>query len=122
MASWQSAVSRILSFSSPSKAATSSSSSGSSGSSSAAGSDGSEPQQLVVAALAPQHGPLVSTSLQQLTRQYRLWTQEQLHMADKAGNVVVLYASAYGNTAALAQVRVNGGGGARGGGAVCVFV
>ncbi|KAF6262522.1 flavodoxin-like protein [Scenedesmus sp. NREL 46B-D3] len=58
-------------------------------------------------ALAPQHGPVIRTSLSRLVLEYRRWTQEQVAALSRS-NVVVLYASAYGNTAALAQAISRG--------------
>ncbi|KAK9827610.1 hypothetical protein WJX81_005946 [Elliptochloris bilobata] len=62
---------------------------------------------LVATALCPMHGPVVQRSLSELLRQYREWTQEQIAAAER-GVVAVLYASAYGNTAALAQAISRG--------------
>lgn len=67
----------------------------------AAGADGV--QHMEVSMIAPLHGPTVTSAVAQLLREYRGWINEQIKAADTA-NVVVLYASAYGNTAALAQV------------------
>ncbi len=54
---------------------------------------------------APAHGPLVRYSLIELTHAYQEWSQQQ-----KAQDVTValLYASAYGNTATLAQAIARG--------------
>ncbi len=70
------------------------------------GGSGSPPPEgpLEVSMLAPMHGPSVSVALAQLLREYRGWINEQIKASDTA-SVAVLYASAYGNTAALAQVR-----------------
>jgi len=46
------------------------------------------------------HGPLVRTSLIELTKSYAHWCQSQ---KEKEISVALLYASAYGNTAILAQ-------------------
>lgn len=62
---------------------------------------------LVTYALAPQHGPVVRTCLSQLFREYGAWAAAQVE-ALSASNVAVLYASAYGNTAALAQAISRG--------------
>jgi len=62
---------------------------------------------LQVSILAPMHGPAVGSSVAQLVREYRGWTTEQIKASDVA-NVTVLYASAYGNTAALAQAISRG--------------
>ncbi|MBF2099217.1 MAG: FprA family A-type flavoprotein, partial [Gloeomargaritaceae cyanobacterium C42_A2020_066] len=52
------------------------------------------------AVLAPGHGPLVRYGLRDLTRQYRQWSEDQLQ---QDLTVALFYASAYGNTATLAQ-------------------
>lgn len=46
----------------------------------------------------------VASSLSQLLQEYKGWVEQQLKASDLA-SVAVLYASAYGNTSALAQVR-----------------
>lgn len=65
----------------------------------------SEP--LRVLALAPMHGPVVKVALSQLLAEYRAWLEEQLRAAGEA-IILVMYASAYGNTAALAQAISHG--------------
>lgn len=54
---------------------------------------------------APNHGPLVRYSLIELTHDYQRWSQQQ-----KAQDlfVALIYASAYGNTATLAQAIAHG--------------
>ncbi|GFR44040.1 hypothetical protein Agub_g5200 [Astrephomene gubernaculifera] len=64
--------------------------------------------QLPVCQLLPLHGPLVSSSLAVLLLSYRNWIQQQLQAAASGGTAAVLYASAYGNTAALAQAISRG--------------
>ncbi|HEY9906848.1 MAG TPA: diflavin flavoprotein [Thermosynechococcaceae cyanobacterium] len=54
---------------------------------------------------APGHGPLVRYSLSRFTLDYRQWSQQQ---GTKDLNVVLLYASAYGNTTALANAIAAG--------------
>lgn len=54
---------------------------------------------------APGHGPIVRHSFSRLTLDYRLWLEEQ---QTQDLNVVLLYASAYGNTAAMAQAIAKG--------------
>lgn len=54
---------------------------------------------------APAHGPLVRYSLSRLTLDYRQWCAQQ-QSSDL--NVVLLYASAYGNTAIIAQAIAKG--------------
>lgn len=62
---------------------------------------------LVTAAICPLHGPIVRSSLTELLREYRVWTQAKLKQVEEA-TVAVIYASAYGNTAALAQAISQG--------------
>ncbi|KAL3160809.1 hypothetical protein ABBQ38_009218 [Trebouxia sp. C0009 RCD-2024] len=62
---------------------------------------------LTVNALCPSHGPVVQASLTELLRSYQKWTVEQIEHAKK-GSVAVLYASAYGNTAGMAQAISRG--------------
>lgn len=62
---------------------------------------------LLVSYLLPLHGPLVVGAVQELVRDYRAWTDEQVKAASTAC-VSVMYASAYGNTAALAQAISRG--------------
>lgn len=54
---------------------------------------------------APGHGPMVRYSLSRLTYDYREWSQQQ---QTKDLTVVLLYASAYGNTAAIGQAIAKG--------------
>lgn len=54
---------------------------------------------------APSHGPVVRYSLSRLTHDYRQWSQQQ---KDKDTTVALIYASAYGNTATLAQAIAKG--------------
>ncbi|KAG2453394.1 hypothetical protein HYH02_001618 [Chlamydomonas schloesseri] len=70
---------------------------------------GAEPgaEQLAVSELLPMHGPVVSSALTQLLVEYRRWVDEQLAAAATAC-ATVFYASAYGNTAALAQAISRG--------------
>lgn len=51
------------------------------------------------------HGPLVKYGLQDLTQAYRTWSQTQ---KEQELAVALLYASAYGNTATLAQAIARG--------------
>jgi flavorubredoxin/flavin reductase (DIM6/NTAB) family NADH-FMN oxidoreductase RutF len=60
---------------------------------------------LPVRMYATGHGPLVRYALQELTHDYREWTQQQTS-ADLT--VALIYASAYGNTATLAQAIARG--------------
>ncbi|MBW4521279.1 MAG: diflavin flavoprotein [Scytolyngbya sp. HA4215-MV1] len=54
---------------------------------------------------APGHGPLVRYSLSRLTHDYRTWCEQQSNQDFK---VALLYASAYGNTATIAQAIARG--------------
>jgi hypothetical protein len=54
---------------------------------------------------APNHGPLVKYGLQELTRNYQQWLEQQ---QNQSLNVALIYASAYGNTGTLAQAIARG--------------
>ncbi|MEO0826609.1 MAG: diflavin flavoprotein [Cyanobacteria bacterium J06639_16] len=54
---------------------------------------------------APNHGPLVAYGLTELRHAYQQWSQKQ---KEKEQSVVLIYASAYGNTATLAQAIARG--------------
>ena len=60
---------------------------------------------LPVKCLAPGHGPLVRYSLSRLQKDYRQWCQQQ---AQQTLRVALIYASAYGNTATLANAISQG--------------
>ena len=60
---------------------------------------------LSVKLYAPGHGPVVRYSLSRLGQDYRQWSQQQ---KDKDMSVALIYASAYGNTATLAQALAKG--------------
>ncbi|MBU6230665.1 MAG: diflavin flavoprotein [Cyanobacteria bacterium REEB459] len=55
--------------------------------------------------LAPGHGPVVQYSARELFSSYRQWSQAQ---RTKEVSVALIYASAYGNTATLAQALARG--------------
>ena len=57
-------------------------------------------EPLPLKALAPGHGPLVRYSLSRFQQDYRQWCQQQ---AQRSLRVALLYASAYGNTARMAD-------------------
>lgn len=61
--------------------------------------------QLPVRLYATGHGPLVRYALIELTQAYRTWSQQQ---TSQDTTVALLYASAYGNTATLAQAIARG--------------
>lgn len=63
--------------------------------------------KIVTAAICPLHGPIVRSSVTELVREYNQWTSEKVRQAEEA-TVAVLYASAYGNTSALAQAISRG--------------
>lgn len=60
---------------------------------------------LPVRMYATGHGPLVRYGLLQLTQSYREWSQQQ---TTQDTTVALIYASAYGNTATLAQAIAHG--------------
>lgn len=60
---------------------------------------------LPVKCLAPGHGPIVRYSLSRLQKDYRQWCQQQ---AQQTSRVALIYASAYGNTATLANAIAQG--------------
>jgi flavorubredoxin/flavin reductase (DIM6/NTAB) family NADH-FMN oxidoreductase RutF len=57
-------------------------------------------EPLLLKALAPGHGPLVRYSLSRFQQDYRQWCQQQAQLFLR---VALLYASAYGNTARMAD-------------------
>lgn len=71
------------------------------------GADDGAAQPLEVATLCPMHGPLVRGGLSELLSRYIEWTEAQVK-ASSEGFVAVMYASAYGNTASLAQAISHG--------------
>lgn len=66
-----------------------------------------EDDAIVVTSIAPLHGPAIKYCAAELLRNYTTWTAEQVAASEECG-VLVLYASAYGNTAALAQAISRG--------------
>jgi flavorubredoxin/flavin reductase (DIM6/NTAB) family NADH-FMN oxidoreductase RutF len=71
------------------------------------GADDGAAEPLAAALLCPVHGPVVRGSAAELVRRYGDWTAEQVAAAG-AASVAVMYASAYGNTAALADAISRG--------------
>ncbi|KAF3883937.1 MULTISPECIES: diflavin flavoprotein [Nostocales] len=61
--------------------------------------------ELQVRMLGTLHGPLVRYGLLELTQEYEIWSRSQ---TDREITVALLYASAYGNTATLAQAMALG--------------
>ncbi|MEO0853382.1 MAG: FprA family A-type flavoprotein, partial [Cyanobacteria bacterium J06648_11] len=62
-------------------------------------------EPLDISSYAPAHGPQVRYGMASLTESYRKWNQQQ---ATQTLSAAVLYASAYGNTAAMAQAIARG--------------
>lgn len=60
---------------------------------------------LAVRMYAPNHGPMVRYGLMELTKAYRDWIQQQ---TSQENTVALIYASAYGNTATVAQAIAHG--------------
>eukprot|EP00252_Welwitschia_mirabilis_P022467 TRINITY_DN6080_c0_g1_i1.p1 TRINITY_DN6080_c0_g1~~TRINITY_DN6080_c0_g1_i1.p1 ORF type:complete len:707 (+),score=123.29 TRINITY_DN6080_c0_g1_i1:175-2295(+) len=61
----------------------------------------------VTTAICPMHGPIVRFTLAEIIREYNTWTNQKLHQTRQT-MIGVIYASAYGNTAALAQAISRG--------------
>lgn len=62
-------------------------------------------ETLPLQCLAPGHGPLVRHSLSRLRQDYRQWCQQE---TQRSLRVALLYTSAYGNTAKVADAIANG--------------
>ena len=58
-------------------------------------------------AICPLHGPIVKSAKTELVREYGVWVGEQVKKADNY-SIAVIYASAYGNTSAMAQAIARG--------------
>ena len=71
------------------------------------GADDGVAEPLAVSYIAPIHGPVIRSSVMQTWLKYKEWTEEQVALLDSS-SAVVLYASAYGNTASLAQAISRG--------------
>eukprot|EP00899_Mesostigma_viride_P004496 jgi/Mesvir1/14047/Mv11904-RA.1 len=69
--------------------------------------EGKKGEGLLVRNLCPSHGPILQSDIADLLRLYSEWTQEQIDRLN-AARIAVLYASAYGNTSALAQAISRG--------------
>ena len=65
------------------------------------------PKPAKMSAIAPLHGPVVRSARNELVREYRVWVDAQVKSADDF-SVAVIYASAYGNTSAMAQAIARG--------------
>jgi flavorubredoxin/flavin reductase (DIM6/NTAB) family NADH-FMN oxidoreductase RutF len=73
-----------------------------------AGSGVEAPPSLFAAALAPSHGPCVRACLSELVAEYSRWAEAQVGALKTGGSAAVMYASAYGNTTALALAIARG--------------
>ncbi|WP_320666657.1 diflavin flavoprotein [Prochlorococcus sp. MIT 1307] len=62
-------------------------------------------EELDIKSIAPGHGPTIETSWRSLLNDYRRWGEGQQQASIK---VILLFASAYGNTAAIADALANG--------------
>jgi len=62
---------------------------------------------VVSSAVAPLHGPVVKSARNELVREYGAWVAAQVEKADGFA-IAVIYASAYGNTSAMAQAIARG--------------
>ncbi len=62
-------------------------------------------EELDIKSIAPGHGPAIETSWRSLLNDYRRWGEGQQQALIK---VVLMFASAYGNTAAIADALANG--------------
>ena len=61
----------------------------------------------VAAAICPAHGPIIRNSVTEVYREYASWTKKQIAAASDL-EIAVIYASAYGNTGAMAQAIARG--------------
>lgn len=61
----------------------------------------------VAAAICPAHGPIIQSSVTEVFREYTMWTEKQIASASNL-EIAVIYASAYGNTGAMAQAIARG--------------
>jgi flavorubredoxin/flavin reductase (DIM6/NTAB) family NADH-FMN oxidoreductase RutF len=66
------------------------------------------PPSIFAAALAPSHGPCVRACLSELVGEYSRWCELQTDALKNGGSAAVMYASAYGNTTALALAIARG--------------
>ena len=73
----------------------------------AMGDESKGDDSVVASVICPAHGPVVSSSVTELVREYGSWTNKQTSAADKT-SVAIIYASAYGNTGAMAQAIARG--------------
>ncbi|CEG01138.1 Beta-lactamase-like [Ostreococcus tauri] len=61
----------------------------------------------LASAIFPSHGPMVLSSVTELYREYKEWAAKAEASAESA-SVAIIYASAYGNTGAMAQAIARG--------------
>jgi len=73
-----------------------------------AGAGAAAPPSIFCAALAPSHGPCVRACLSELVGEYGRWADAQAAVLRTGGSAAVMYASAYGNTTALAAAIARG--------------
>lgn len=71
------------------------------------GADDGTPEPIKVSLICPLHGPIIKASVTELVGRYADWTAAQVKAAS-AASVAVFFASAYGNTASLAQAISRG--------------
>ncbi len=62
-------------------------------------------EELDIRSIAPGHGPAIEGSWRSLLNDYRRWGEDRQH---GLVNVLLIFASAYGNTAAIADALANG--------------
>ena len=71
------------------------------------GADDGVAEPLKVSLVLPMHGPVIQNAVTELVGKYADWTAAQVKALTSA-SVLVMYASAYGNTASLAQAISRG--------------
>jgi flavorubredoxin/flavin reductase (DIM6/NTAB) family NADH-FMN oxidoreductase RutF len=72
------------------------------------GAGAAAPPSIFAAALAPTHGPCVRACLSELVGEYGRWAEAQVGALKSGDSAAVMYASAYGNTTALALAIARG--------------
>ena len=72
-----------------------------------AGKTSSQAFEGVAKTICPAHGPVVASSVTELYREYVEWCKMQTSAGDNL-SVAIIYASAYGNTGAMAQAIARG--------------
>ena len=61
----------------------------------------------IATVVCPTHGPIIKSSVAELYREYVEWNEKQISAGDRL-SVAIIYASAYGNTGAMAQAIARG--------------